>query len=194
MTDSLAALRDQRDGREKQIAEHLRRQRPAREVERQALADECVKQQELGGQVGKRVAGRVVGPGGAEMKRAGKRQVEGKRGEMQRIDAGEATPEEAADRRGIVDAAEILAGDDEAGDHKEQIDEQIEMPGVGDHETADRVVLEVIGIVKDHYGAGRNDPQPILMPCGAAVMQGCGTPNSNSSGGASVRQQAGRSG
>ena len=62
-----------------------------------------MKQQELRGQVGKRVAGRVVGPGGAEMKRAGKRQIEGKRGEMQRIDAGEATPEEAADRCGIVD-------------------------------------------------------------------------------------------
>ncbi len=153
-----------------------------------------MKQQELGGQVGKRVAGRVVGPGGAEMKRAGKRQVEGKRGEMQRIDAGKATPEEAADRRGVVDAAEILAGDDEAGNHKEQIDEQIEMPGVGDHETADRAVLEVIGIVKDHHSAGRNDPQAILMPCGAAVMQGGGTPDSNSSGEASVRQRAGRSG
>ena len=69
-----------------------------------------MKQQELGGQVGKRVAGRVV-VGGAEMMRAGKRQVEGKRGEVQRIDAGEATPEETADRRGVVDASEILAGD-----------------------------------------------------------------------------------
>ena len=72
------------------------------------------------------------------MKRAGKRYIEGKRGEMQRIDAGEATPEEAADRRGIVDATEILPGDDEAGNDKEQIDEQIEMPGVRDHEAADR--------------------------------------------------------
>ena len=128
--------------RKQQIAEHLRRQRPAREVERQALADEGVKQQELRGQVGKRVAGRVVGPGGAEMKRAGKRHIEGKRGEMQRIDAGETAPEEAADRCGIVDAAEILPGNDKAGDDKEQIDEQIEMPGVRDHETADGTSLK----------------------------------------------------
>src|SRR5207302_4603184 len=94
----LAALRDQGDDREKQIAEHLRRQRPTRKVERQALADEGVKQQELCGQVGKRVTGGVVGSGGAEVKRAGKRYIEGERGEMQRIDAGEAAPEEASDR------------------------------------------------------------------------------------------------
>ena len=153
-----------------------------------------MKQQELRGQVGKRVAGRVVGPGSAEMERAGKRQIEGKRGEMQRIDAGEATPEEAADRCGIVDAAEILSRDDEAGDHKEQIDEQIEMPGVRDHEAADGHVLEVIGIVKDHHGAGRNDPQPILMPCGAGVMQGCGTPDLNCPGTRVSGEQGGRSG
>ncbi len=60
-------------------------------------ADEGVKQQELRGQVGKRVTGGVVGSGGAEMKCTGKRNIEGKRGEMQRIDAGEAAPEEAAD-------------------------------------------------------------------------------------------------
>jgi hypothetical protein len=41
-------------------------------------------------------------------------------------------------------------------------------------------VLEVIGIVKDHHGARRNNPQPVLMPCGAGIMQGCGTPDSNS--------------
>ena len=117
-----------------------------------------MKQQKLRGQVGKRIAGRVVGPGSAEMERAGKRYIKGQRGEMQRIDAGQTPPEETADRCGVVDAAEILSRDDEAGDHKEQVDEQIEMPGVCDHETADRHVLEVIGIVKDHHGAGRNDP------------------------------------
>ena len=136
-----------------------------------------MKQQELRGQVGKWVTGRVVGPGSAEMQRAGKRYIEGKRGEMQRIDAGEAAPEEAADRAGIVDTTEILPGNDEAGDYKEQIHEQIEVPGVSDHEAADRHVLEVIGIVKDHHGAGRNDPQPVLMPCAAGVMQRCGTPS-----------------
>jgi hypothetical protein len=47
-------------------------------------------------------------------------------------------------KRPIDDAAEILPGYDKAGDHEEQVDEQIEVPCVRDHETADRHVLEVI--------------------------------------------------
>ena len=166
--DALAAVAVERDG--PFAAAH---QALVQQIER-------FQQRAIARQVRKRVAGRVVRPGNAEVKRARKRHIEGECGEMQWIDAGETTPDETADRLGIGDAAEILPGDDEAGDDKEQIDEEIEMPGMLDHEMAGREVLEVIGIVQNHHGSGRDDSQSIQMPGAAGgVLQGRGTPDSN---------------
>ena len=104
---------------------------------------------------------------------AGKRQVEGKRRQMQRIYPGDAAPEKSARRGRLADLIEILTGDDEAGDDEEQIHELVEMPGVGDHETPGGLVPDIIRVVKDDHGAGRDDPQSVRCLVVLVIMQGC---------------------
>ena len=72
-------------------------------------------------------------------------------------------PQESSGRRRVADPVQILTGDDEAGDDEEQIHEQVEVPGMVDHEPAGGPVLEVIRIVQDDDGAGCDDAQPVQM-------------------------------
>ena len=125
------------------------------------------------GQVGERIARGIVGAADAGVKRERDDHVEGKRGQMQRIDPGHPAPQEASRRRRVVDAVQILPRDDEAGDREEQIDEQVEVPGMVDHEPTGGPVLEVVRIVQNDDRAGCDDPQPVQMSCGArGLLQG----------------------
>ena len=153
---------DDRNGKG-EIAEHFCGQRPARKVEGQPLTVEGVKQEKLCRDIRQRIAREISVICIAGMNRDRDNHIKRQRGQMERIDAREPPPEKPSDRWKVIDLVEILTCNHKAGDHKEQIHEQIEMQGMREHEAPCGDVPHVIRIMQDNDGAGGDDPQRIQM-------------------------------
>ena len=103
-----------------------------------------MEKQQLRRNVRERVARGITRTGEIALNGGRDDKIERERGKMQRIDTCESTPQEAADGSYIVDLAEILACDHEAGDDEKQIHEEIEVLRMFIDEMAGSLVFHII--------------------------------------------------